>query len=262
MFPYHSNNPFYDLNAYNRLRSQVLNGQSNQEDGASSSNTTSPPHYSNHTVDSRQETRPPIRRSAIEFALRRSPSPPPQVHQPHIHHQHMHEPHMHHQHMHHQHMHQPHSFGPYDWHTPSHHHQHAYSSETIGTRKISIVDSTDRTGCVITCIAMIANISYQKARALSLDYWSPDDGMLTKDAKYVLEHLGIESRVHDQDSETSWSDLPDLAIVAVRTNSENHAVVFGRTKDGRELIFDTNNHGPVSCYEYKLLDNNYYVEIL
>jgi len=112
---------------------------------------------------------------------------------------------------------------------------------------------------------MIANISYQRARKLAIDVldWDPSGGILISDAKKILDHLEIESDLYEgMDSETRWSDIPDLAIIAVKGHTSAHAVVFVRTKDGRELIFDANKNGPVPCYGYEKLVGNDYLEIL
>ena len=84
-------------------------------------------------------------------------------------------------------------------------------------------------------------------------------------AEIVLEKLGVECRRYDQVDD--WSELPDLAIIAITVqggefDGQNHGVVFARTDDGEEVILDNLNDRPVSRHGYVLTPNDDYIEIL
>ena len=110
---------------------------------------------------------------------------------------------------------------------------------------------------------MVAKVDYAVARQAAIDvtgYKPREEGMSFSDAKTVLEEsFGVKSARYDQP--TDWSELPDLAIVTVAVDGDPHAVVFAR-ENGRELIYDSHNYGPVSRDGYRLDSDCEYLEIL
>lgn len=118
-------------------------------------------------------------------------------------------------------------------------------------------------GCVLSCIATVAGVSYEKARAEAADlvgFHTYSPGLRLKDAKKILNSLGVTSSRHRQKG-VDWKDLPDLAIVSVGTSSTRHAVVFERNGNN-EYIYDRNNYGPVPrLSNYQLLNDDFYLKI-
>ena len=166
--------------------------------------------------------------------------------------------------------HHPVSHQAHHWHDSDHHGYHSHSHETVGNgsirvggRTIRVVEGWSEQGCTVTCIAMVANIPYAKARQAAIDTinWVPgESGIDFEEAQRVLKELGIKSRRYDQVDD--WSELPDLAIASVKGSEGGlHAVVFVRSENG-EFIFDCDNDGPVSCDRYELVPGRKYLEIL
>ena len=152
-------------------------------------------------------------------------------------------------------------------------HWHSHNHEIVGNRSIQAGGRTiqhvkgwgEGNGCVVTCIAAVANISFGEARRAAIDavnFEPGGDGLDFKEAQTILENFGIESRRYRYKNGIDWSDLPDIAFVTVYgPGGGAHAVVFVRSNNG-EFIFDMNKDGPVSCNNYKLDPDDAYLEIL
>jgi hypothetical protein len=124
---------------------------------------------------------------------------------------------------------------------------------------IEIVSSKDRNGCMVACIAMIANRSYGEIREMVGNRLGPRGGLLTSDAQAVLVDLGFSVTQCPQDD--SWDGFPNLAIIGVHgPNARPHGVVFQR-KNGIAKIYDCNRFGPVPPIMYRLIVPDVYLSI-
>ena len=136
---------------------------------------------------------------------------------------------------------------------------------TAGTCSIRIVDGPDSYGRMIDCIAMVAKVSYEKAKQAAIDIYADynpaEEGLTFKNAKKVIRKLGLKCE-RRFDKGKDWKDLPDLAIVAVGENG-TRAVVFVR-ENGQEFICDSSNKEPVSRkdYPHKRDPDGLYIKII
>ncbi|HET9645193.1 MAG TPA: hypothetical protein VFP68_17970 [Burkholderiaceae bacterium] len=117
-------------------------------------------------------------------------------------------------------------------------------------------------GCVVSCIAMVAGTDYAKARsvAASVAGFDGTDGLSLRDVPKVFDKLGVSATHHE--IQTTWSELPDFAIITVHGRATEHAVVF-RRQGGKEYIYDWQRSGPVlrSDADYSLRKYSSYLEI-
>ncbi len=111
----------------------------------------------------------------------------------------------------------------------------------------SPVVQEEATGCAIASCAAIAGISYARARQvageLGISARDPSLWSQTRHVRKLLRKLGFRTR----ESETrfsSWSSLPDLALLATKWHLEQrvpfwHWAVFVRDADGNARVLDS-----------------------
>lgn len=102
----------------------------------------------------------------------------------------------------------------------------------------------ERTGCGIAAVAAIAGVSYRQAQrtANRLGIFATDRRLWTETAH--VRRLLREYRVRPVSSEQpfrSWSNLPDLALLAIKWHREQgqpcwHWVVFVRDGEGERVL--------------------------
>ncbi|MEE9310127.1 MAG: hypothetical protein V3U64_03835 [Cocleimonas sp.] len=104
----------------------------------------------------------------------------------------------------------------------------------------------ESTGCAIASTAVLAGVSYGKAKevANSINIFA-DDTALWSETSYVRQLLS-QFTIKTDDKETpftDWGSLPDYALLSIKWHLEGgkpywHWVVFVREK-GEELVFDS-----------------------
>jgi len=102
--------------------------------------------------------------------------------------------------------------------------------------KIAPVVQEEATGCGIAAVATIVQQSYAsvKSKANSLGIFAEDEGLFsgTNYVRKLLRNYGIKTSTKEIPFE-SWSELPDLALLAIKYHEEKgrpfwHWVVFYR----------------------------------
>ncbi len=111
--------------------------------------------------------------------------------------------------------------------------------------KPRLVVQQETTGCGIACAAMLAGISYTKAKQAAKDLGiSPRDPALWSDTQpmhRLLAHLKIKT-AQRQTPFTGWEKLPERALLAIKWHRENgvacwHWTVFVR-ENGKSCVLD------------------------
>lgn len=122
-----------------------------------------------------------------------------------------------------------------------------------GNCDIKVVVQEEVSGCGIACVAMLANTTYKemKIRANTLGIFA-EDKRLWSETEYVRTLLrDYNLQVSPQEKPfTSWEDLPDLALIAIKYHLEHgrpywHWSIFQR-QGQTEVVLDP----------AKYLDNN------
>src|SRR5437868_4003330 len=107
----------------------------------------------------------------------------------------------------------------------------------------------ERTGCGIASAAMIAGVSYQKAKSIAatLGIHSADENLWSDTAhvRTLLNRLGFETR-RSEVPFRDWDRLPNLALLAIKWHRVKgrafwHWVVFVRDERGTR-VFDSNRN--------------------
>jgi ABC-type bacteriocin/lantibiotic exporter with double-glycine peptidase domain len=103
----------------------------------------------------------------------------------------------------------------------------------------------EKTGCGIACFAMLADISYSKAKTVAQELGIfASDSKLWSDSGYILK-LCAEYKIKvgkDKTPFKDWSSLPDRALLATKWHQFNqqafwHWSVFVR-EQGEKLVLD------------------------
>ncbi len=119
-------------------------------------------------------------------------------------------------------------------------------------------------GCLVGCLACVAKIKYKKARPDAIKYggFIPDRGMHFEGATRVLNHWGIRNALIDKYT-PGWTDFPDKAIIGVKIDWQEHAVVLRRI-NGKLYVYDSRQRYPVANPEshYELIVPDCYIAIL
>ncbi|WP_066566895.1 hypothetical protein [Snodgrassella sp. CFCC 13594] len=112
--------------------------------------------------------------------------------------------------------------------------------------KIKAIKQEETTGCGIASVANIVGKSYSEIKAVanSMGIFAVDKA-LWSDTQYVrrlLKKFGVFTADKEK-SFTSWSDLPDLALLSIRYHKEDgknfwHWVVFKRVGN-EEFVLDS-----------------------
>jgi ABC-type bacteriocin/lantibiotic exporter with double-glycine peptidase domain len=110
---------------------------------------------------------------------------------------------------------------------------------------MKLVIQKEKTGCGIASVAMLAGISYSKAKGIAeeIGVYS-DDSELCSDSSYVIklcQKLKIKIS-KDQTPFKDWSSLPDRALLAIKWHQINrkafwHWSIFVRDQ-GEETVLD------------------------
>ncbi len=104
----------------------------------------------------------------------------------------------------------------------------------------------DRTGCGIASVAVIAGVSYGRAKAIAAEegIFAGDRELWSRTAhvRKLLRRFGVRSDPH-QIPFRSWDALPDLALLSIKWHLEKgrpywHWVVFVR-ENGRAYVLDS-----------------------
>ncbi len=102
------------------------------------------------------------------------------------------------------------------------------------------------TGCAIASSAAIAGVSYNKAKTIanSIGIFAEDPALWSKTdyIRKLLKKINIATADHQTDF-TSWDELPDCALLAIKWQLINntpywHWVVFVR-EDERHYVLDS-----------------------
>lgn len=105
----------------------------------------------------------------------------------------------------------------------------------------------DKTGCAIAASAVLANTTYDNAKRIANDIgvFASDSSLWssTEPVRRILKNFNIHCAVGEQ-AFTSWSDLPDRALLSIKWHLEEnkpfwHWVVFIRDSEGM-CVFDSN----------------------
>ncbi len=138
------------------------------------------------------------------------------------------------------------------------------SSLSVASAKTRIVYGRREGGCLVSCLACVAKISYAEARKDAIKYggFVADRGMHMEGATQVLNHWGIRNALIDKYT-PEWTDFPDKAIIGVMIYGQEHAVVLRRI-NGKLYVYDSRQSRPVSDPEkwYDLIVPDCYIAIL
>jgi ABC-type bacteriocin/lantibiotic exporter with double-glycine peptidase domain len=102
------------------------------------------------------------------------------------------------------------------------------------------------TGCGIASVAVLAGVSYSRAKAVaaSLGIHAGDEALWSQTAhvRQLLRHFGLKAGANELPFR-SWDELPERALLAVKWHLEKgqpfwHWVVFVR-EDGRASVLDS-----------------------
>lgn len=102
------------------------------------------------------------------------------------------------------------------------------------------------TGCGIASVAAIAGVSYSRAKSVanSLGIFAHDQRLWSETAhvRKLLRHFGLRANSTEMPFR-SWTELPDLALLAIKWHLEKgrpfwHWVVFAR-EHGRCCVLDS-----------------------
>lgn len=100
----------------------------------------------------------------------------------------------------------------------------------------------ERTGCGIASVAALAGVSYRQAQRVANRIGIlADDPRLWSETGYVrrlLQEYGVRS-VNTEVPFTSWGNLPDLALLAVKWHKERDRAFW------HWVVFLRGPHGPV-----------------
>ncbi len=102
----------------------------------------------------------------------------------------------------------------------------------------------EKTGCGIACVATLAGVSYSKAkteaRALGVvasdpELWSGTRHILTLLSRFKIKTTGKQQRF------SSWEQLPDCALLAIKWHKEKdiphwHWTIFIRDSSGIAVL--------------------------
>ena len=103
----------------------------------------------------------------------------------------------------------------------------------------------ERTGCGIASVAAIVGLSYQEVQKIaeSLGIFSNDRRLWTETShvRALLYRLGVKAPMGEPPF-SSWEELPDLALLAIKWHLEKgipawHWVIFAR-KAGKAVVID------------------------
>jgi ABC-type bacteriocin/lantibiotic exporter with double-glycine peptidase domain len=102
----------------------------------------------------------------------------------------------------------------------------------------------DVTGCGIACVAGLAGVTYQQAKAVATRLnIQVSDSRLWSDTDFVrtlLKHYDIEAGPQEQPFR-SWKTLPPLALLAIKWHSKGdqafwHWVIFRQSPNGPVVL--------------------------
>ncbi|RBP82516.1 hypothetical protein EBI01_08235 [Marinomonas rhizomae] len=128
----------------------------------------------------------------------------------------------------------------------------------------------ETTGCGIASVANILGKTYvqMKASANAMGIYA-DDKSLWSDTQYVRQMLsaaGLKT-LTEEISFSSWSDLPDLALLAIKHHQEEgksfwHWVVFKRV-DGKAFVLDSASYLPANIRtDFEDMQPKWFIEVL
>lgn len=128
----------------------------------------------------------------------------------------------------------------------------------------------EATGCGIATVANILGKTYgqMKASANAMGIYA-DDKSLWSDTQYVRQMLsaaGVKTST-EEISFSSWNDLPDLALLAIKHHQEAgkdfwHWVVFKRV-DGKAFVLDSASYLPVNIRtDFEAMQPKWFIEVM
>ncbi len=125
------------------------------------------------------------------------------------------------------------------------------SLSSKGATTLKPVIQLETTGCGIASVANIVGKSYSEMKLIAnrLGIYACDES-LWSDTRYVrklLSHEGIAT-AEDETPFVSWTELPDLALLAIKHHREKgkdfwHWVVFRRL-EGQAVVLDSASYLP------------------
>lgn len=126
------------------------------------------------------------------------------------------------------------------------------------------------TGCGIASVANIVGQSYADMKALAnrLGIYATDKA-LWSDTQYVrrlLAQFGVKASAEEIPF-SSWQELPDLALLAIKYHVEEginfwHWVVFTR-EEGQPLVLDSASYLPSNIRrDFDEMQPEWYIEVL
>lgn len=101
-------------------------------------------------------------------------------------------------------------------------------------------------GCGIACVAVLARVSYRRAKAVAnrRGIFAEDERLWSETAyvRGLLRHFGIRT-ARDEQPFTTWDSLPNVALLAIKWHEVQgrpfwHWVVFARQGNGA-VVFDS-----------------------
>ena len=125
------------------------------------------------------------------------------------------------------------------------------------------------TGCGIASVANIVGKSYaqMKAMANAMGIYAEDQSLWsdTQHVRKMLYSFGVKTSAEEMPF-VAWSELPDLALLAIKHHEENgkkfwHWVVFQRI-NGQPVVLDSASYLPAnSRTDFEQMHPKWYIKV-
>lgn len=125
------------------------------------------------------------------------------------------------------------------------------------------------TGCGIASVANIVGKSYaqMKAMANAMGIYAEDQSLWsdTQHVRKMLYSFGVKTSAEEIPF-VAWSELPDLALLAIKHHEENgknfwHWVIFQRI-NGQPVVLDSASYLPAnSRTDFEQMHPKWYIEV-
>lgn len=137
--------------------------------------------------------------------------------------------------------------------------QSSRTSSSSATSSASSKAKSNAPVSFIHAISEMADVSYEKAKAVASRYGYNSSGMsMTEMLKTLRDGFGLNIK---KNSTRGWSSLPDKAMVEIKASdkrSKTHWVVAMRDGNGRQYISDSRNSSTVWLKDQQLTGEDYF----